>query len=261
MALILVVDGDSLLSEVLQQRFMRQGHQALVAHTAHEALSLAERYGPDLIVLNAALPRFSATEVHQRLKALPSLNGTPLLFYGLDLQLEEEPYAFVKNGNGLARRSYPLSELTIRTNSLLRRGHQEESPVLTDHLIAGRLVLHTHSLTVENNGRVSKLTPIEFELLRYLMLHVDEACSAKRLLQNVWGYPPGTGSTDVVRTHIRNLRHKIEECPARPIHLRTMRHRGYMLCGNPQGENRERRRMTRTDDGEKKALRLRKTVA
>lgn len=260
MALILIVDGDSLLSEVLQQRFQRQGHQALVAHTGHDALSLAERYCPDLLVLNAVLPRFSATEIHQRLKATPGLSGTPMLFYSFHLQVEEEPHGLAQNGNSHVRRPCPLSELTMRTSSLLRRGH-EPAPVLADHLIAGKLVLHTRNLTVQGNGRVSRLTRTEFELLRYLMLHVDEACSAKRLLQNVWGYPPGTGSTDLVRTHIRNLRHKIEECPPRPLHLRTIRHRGYMLCSNGHGEKPGEQWTSEADGQEKESVRFSRTVA
>jgi DNA-binding response OmpR family regulator len=260
MALILIVDGDSLLSEVLQQRFQRQGHQALVAHTGHDALSLAERYCPDLLVLNAVLPRFSAAEIHQRLKATPGLRGTPMLFYSFHLQVEEEPHGLAQNGNSHVRRPCPLSELTMRTSSLLRRGH-EPAPVLADHLIAGKLVLHTQNLTVQGNGRVSRLTRTEFELLRYLMLHVDEACSAKRLLQNVWGYPPGTGSTDLVRTHIRNLRHKIEECPPRPLHLRTIRHRGYMLCSNGHGEKPDEQWTSEADGQEKESVRFSRTVA
>lgn len=250
MALILIADGDSVLSEVLQQRFQLLGHQALVAHTANEAVSMAERYCPDALVLNASLPRFMATEVYRRLRATPGLSQTPLLFYGLQLQLKEEPNGFAQSGNYRVRRPCPLSELTTRTASLLRRGQQEQAPKLPDHLIAGGLTLHATSLTVEANGRVSDLTPTEFELLRYLMVHVDEACSTKRLLQNVWGYPPGTGSTDLIRTHIRNLRHKIEECPARPVSLRTIRHRGYMLCSSLPGEHGEEDRRTKRDSTE-----------
>jgi len=63
MALILVVDSDPILSTVLQQDYQRQGHQVLVANTAHDALSLAERYSPDLVALNTALPQSSAAEL------------------------------------------------------------------------------------------------------------------------------------------------------------------------------------------------------
>jgi DNA-binding response OmpR family regulator len=250
MALIIVADGDSVLTEVLQQRFQQQGHQALVAHTAHDALSLAERYRPDAVVLNVGLPRFMATEVYRRLKATPGLSQTPVLFYGFHLQLEEEPNAFARGGGSHVRRPCPLSELTMRTNSLLRRGQHEPAPALPDHLIAGGLILHPRSLTVEANGRVSDLTPTEFELLRYLMVHVDEARSARRLLQDVWGYPPGPGSTDLVRTHIRNLRQKIEECPAQPVHLRTIRNRGYTLCSTLSSKHGDENRAAKRDSTE-----------
>jgi two-component system OmpR family response regulator len=236
MALILIVDSDPILNSVLQQEYQRQGHQVLVARTAHDALDLSERYPPDLVVLNTVLPQSSGAEVYQRLKAMPGLSKTQVLFYGIQLQVQEEPGSSSQYA-GFHAHASPLSELTMRSASLLHRVPAERTPTLADHLIAGTLILHCHNLTFERDGRLCSLTPTEFDLLRYLMLHANETCSAARLLQHVWGYPPGIGSGDLVRTHMRNLRHKIEDCPERPALLRTVRHRGYMLCSN--GENGE----------------------
>jgi len=246
-ALIIVGDGDSLVTELLQQRFQRQGHQALVAHTSNEALNLAERFRPDLVVLNAVFPPLGVSEVYRRLKATPGLERTAVLVYSLHMQVTEELTGFAQDATLLNQRSSGLSELTMHTNSVLQRGHREQLPALSDRLVAGGLVLHADSVTVEEDGRIANLTPTEFELLRYLMLHVDEACSSRRLLQNVWGYPPGIGSPDLVRTHIRNLRHKIEGCPAQPVHLRTIRHRGYVLCSRNATENGEKHWVIRED--------------
>ena len=239
MALILVVDSDPILGAVLQQEYQRQGYQVVVANTGHDALSLAERYSPDLAVLNTALPQSSAAEVYARLKAMPGLSKTQVLFYSIRLQIEEEPFSLQQNPGDHAQGTCALREVTLRSVSLLHRVRAESAPTLADHLIAGALILHCHNLTIEKDGHSSALTPTEFDLLRYLMLHANETCSATRLLQHVWGYPPGIGSTDLVRTHMKNLRNKLGECPARPALLRTVRHRGYMLCTNGNGENAE----------------------
>jgi DNA-binding response OmpR family regulator len=239
LALILVVDGDPLLSEVIQGHFQRQGHQVLLAHAAGEALGLAERCRPDAIVLNALMPQASAQEVYQRLKALSGLGQTAILCYQLSLQVEEAPEALDRYAPAQLWGALQLRELSAKTESLLRRHGPGREAVGSNHLLSGDVVLHAHNLTVETHGRVSRLTPTEFALLRYLMLHVDEACSSRRLLENVWGYPPGSGSTDVVRTHVMNLRNKIETNPAQPLLLRTVRNCGYMLCSSALDTRRE----------------------
>lgn len=241
MAFVILADADSGLGALLQQEFQRQGHQVLVAHSGQDVLHLAERYHPDLVVLNVTLSQLSAAEVHQRLKSMPGLQNTCVLFYHVQLRVAEDLGDLSRGENAYAHRSSRLSELIARGDFLLRRSPAIQAPALTDHLIAGPLILHCHNMTVENNGRVCTLTPTEFELLRYLMLHANEICSTKRLLQHVWGYPPGVGSTDLVRTYIRSLRCKIEACPAQPMYLRTIRHRGYMLCSDGTLENDEDR--------------------
>lgn len=234
MALILIADHDPILSEALQREYQRQGHQAMVASTSHDAVRLAEEYGPDVVVLNAGLPYYGAAEVYQRLKAMPRLSGTPVLSYSMHLQLAEEAQAFARKAK--VRQPSPVRELALKTTAVLQRENGERASPSSEHLIAGRLILHARNLTVEVDGKLAHLTRTEFELLRYLMLHVDEACPSRRLLQIVWGYPPGSGSTDVVRAHVRNLRHKIEEQPDQPRHLRTLRNCGYMLCSDGHDE-------------------------
>jgi diguanylate cyclase (GGDEF)-like protein/PAS domain S-box-containing protein len=85
----------------------------------------------------------------------------------------------------------------------------------------------TFEITVEDRG-VSP-TPIEFELLYFLMRHAGKVFTSEQLLQEVWHYPPGTGSHEVVRAHIKNLRSKIEPDPKHPIFLKTKGRFGYTI--------------------------------
>ena len=73
------------------------------------------------------------------------------------------------------------------------------------------------------------LTPVEFELIYHLMTHAGEIFSSDRLLQEVWDYPSDTGSPDLVRMHIRNLRQKIEVDPKNPKVIITVPRRGYTI--------------------------------
>ena len=76
----------------------------------------------------------------------------------------------------------------------------------------------------------AELSPIELELLHYLMTHPDEAFAADHLLQEVWGYHPGTGDTSLVRWHVKRLRAKIESDPSKPCLLKTAGRRGYLFA-------------------------------
>ncbi|MCC7130166.1 MAG: winged helix-turn-helix transcriptional regulator [Anaerolineae bacterium] len=95
--------------------------------------------------------------------------------------------------------------------------------------VAG-FVLDTRSyeLTTPKRGKV-RLTPVQFELLLHLMSHPGEIFSPSRLLDEVWDYPSDTGSPDLVRVHIKNLRERIEEDPRAPQFIQTVPGYGYTI--------------------------------
>ena len=78
--------------------------------------------------------------------------------------------------------------------------------------------------------RARDLTPTEFDLLYHLMSHAGQVFASERLLQEVWDFPYDTGSTDLVRAHVKNLRAKIEPDPRKPTYLRTVPRHGYMIA-------------------------------
>ncbi len=111
--------------------------------------------------------------------------------------------------------------------ALLRRT-ANASP--SGRLQVGPLDVDPHSSEVRVNGSVVDLTSVEFELLYYLVSHAGEVLPTERLLQDVWGYPPGTGNASLVRMHVLNLRRKIEVDPSDPIFLRTVPRHGYTIA-------------------------------
>ena len=96
-------------------------------------------------------------------------------------------------------------------------------------LVAGSLALDLHRRQARVDEKAVQLTPLEFDLLHYLMLHLNEAFSSERLGQEIWGYAPRTAVSNLVRWHIRNLRRKIEPDPAHPVYIRTVMRHGYIL--------------------------------
>lgn len=131
------------------------------------------------------------------------------------------------------RLAFTISNLKLQ--AALRARLENGADALTQgsepaQIVVGPLTLNleTFELTVE--GRLVKQpTPVEFELLQFLMRNAGKVYTTEQLLQDVWKYPPGTGSQEVVRAHVRNLRAKLEPNPRAPIYLRTIGRFGYTI--------------------------------
>ncbi|MDI6856928.1 MAG: winged helix-turn-helix domain-containing protein [Dehalococcoidia bacterium] len=87
------------------------------------------------------------------------------------------------------------------------------------------------------DGASVRLTPTEFRLFTYLMERPDEAVSVSALLENVWGFLPGTGGPDIVRAHVSNLRRKMETLGDKAFLLQTVARRGYRLADRPSRDS------------------------
>jgi diguanylate cyclase (GGDEF)-like protein/PAS domain S-box-containing protein len=110
----------------------------------------------------------------------------------------------------------------------------DESAVKPDEapqrVVVGPLSLNCQTFELTIGDKVILPTPMEYEVLLYLMRHAGKVFTAEQLLQEVWHYPPGTGSQEVVRAHIKNLRSKLEPNPRRPIYLKTIGRFGYTIA-------------------------------
>jgi len=125
---------------------------------------------------------------------------------------------------------FSLQELELRIQAILRRaqtGPRKGKPATS--LRMGELSLDCRTFEASVAGRTALLTPIEFELLYHLMTHAGEVFSTNRLLQEVWDYPTDTGSPDLVRMHVRNLRAKIEPDYRNPTFIVTVSRHGYSV--------------------------------
>jgi two-component system alkaline phosphatase synthesis response regulator PhoP len=125
---------------------------------------------------------------------------------------------------------YSLRELISRIRALLRRTYGELAVVPgAGQLAFGHVELELERLLVYRQGQLVDLTPTEFRLLRYLVAHPGRPFSREALIEAIWGYDSTVGSTRTVDVHMRHLREKLEEDPANPRYLVTVRGVGYKL--------------------------------
>jgi DNA-binding response OmpR family regulator len=247
MARILVVDDDLSVSDAISRMLIRRGHETIVVHNGQDAIKAAQNQAPELVVLDVVMPGMDGVEVCRRLRADPDTARLPIIFLTARIMIEDKIKGFEAGADDYLTKPFAIQELELRVRALLRRTEMlieqsdlaaskavGEEPEVSqedrDVLVVGNLYLDRRTFEASIADRAVALTPVEFDLLSHLMEHPGEIFSSERLLQEVWGYPEGTGDPALVRMHIRNLRAKIEpEDSEEPTYIRTVVRRGYTV--------------------------------
>lgn len=234
MARILLADDEQDLAWIVRHSLGDEGHEVITAYDGAEALAVAQRHRPDLIILDIVMPRLDGLQVCRRLRRDPTLAAVPILFLTVRDAVEDRIKGLDDGGDDYLAKPFDLGELKARIRALLRRRRPLPTvgPEFQDRsflLGVGPLTLDLHTCRVDVGGKSVQLTPTEFDLLRYLMIHAGQVFPSKQLLQQVWSCSPGTADPSLVRVHIKNLREKIEPDPPHPTYIRTIPGHGYML--------------------------------
>jgi DNA-binding response OmpR family regulator len=228
-AKIMVVDDDEIVARTIERTLRAGGFQVLVVHSGVEALRVARRHPPDLMVLDVLMPGLDGYEVCRQVREDPLLKNLPVLFLTAKGKEEDRITGLQAGADDYIGKPFNLDELYLRVRAILRRTRRFEESETPDQLIAGEYSLDTRSYEVTGPKGSTSLTPVQFDLLYHLMSHPDQVFSPERLLQEVWDYPHDTGSPDLVRVHIKNLRSKIEVDPTKPRFILTIKGHGYKV--------------------------------
>ncbi|WP_405804399.1 response regulator transcription factor [Streptomyces sp. NBC_01187] len=230
---VLVVDDDPTVAEVVAGYLDRAGYAVDRAETGPDALERAAAHRPDLVVLDLMLPGIDGLEVCRRLRAsgpVPVIMLTALGDEGdrvLGLEVGADDYV---------TKPFSPRELVLRVESVLRRsrpprpgdgGGPGDGGVLR---VAG-LTVDPTARSAAKDGAELALTVREFDLLVFLLRHPARAFGREELMHEVWGWDFGDLST--VTVHVRRLRAKVEEDPARPRLIQTVWGVGYRLDPDP----------------------------
>ncbi|HHX65138.1 MAG TPA: response regulator transcription factor [Chloroflexi bacterium] len=227
--LILVVDDDHDVAETIERALRQAGMESVVAYRGADALHISRQRPPALVVLDIMMPGMSGIEVCRHMRASPELASIPILFLTARGEIGDKIEGFEAGADDYLTKPFDLRELTLRVRALLRRVQRNNSNQPVERIEVGSLILNCRTFEISTPDRTVLLTPVEFELMHFLMSSPRQIFSADQLLQQVWGYPPGTGMPDLVRVHIKNVRDKIEPNPAEPIYLKNVLRRGYMV--------------------------------
>jgi DNA-binding response OmpR family regulator len=225
---ILIVDDDALMRRSLSFNLEQSGYRTSNAANAEDALALARRQWPDLVLLDIGLPGMDGL---QALRQLKDETGVPVIFLTARRRELDEVLGLELGADDYVTKPFDLDVLLARIRAVLRRGAGAGEAVAPPRRAeVGDLVIDPAAHTVTVAGQPVELSPREFDLLHALALQPNTVISTDALLAQVWG-AEFVGQPQVVYVHIRWLREKIELDPQRPV---TMRGVGYKL--QPQGD-------------------------
>jgi two-component system, OmpR family, response regulator len=218
---VLVVDDEPSIVDAVGTALRYEGFEVEEALNGRDALSLVQRFDPDLIVLDWMLPDIEGIEVGRRLRARGF--KTAILFLTAKDAVENKVEALRAGGDDYVTKPFSLAEVVARTHAILRR---TAGDLPGDVLRFADLTLDEERHEVFRGGTPISLTATEFSLLRYFLLNPRRVLSKGQILQNVWRYDFG-GNSNVVETYVSYLRRKLDA--AGPPLIRTVRQAGYML--------------------------------
>ncbi|MDI3402242.1 response regulator transcription factor [Streptomyces cavernicola] len=217
--LVLVVDDDPTVAEVVAGYLDRAGYAVDRAADGPTALTLAAARRPDLVVLDLMLPGMDGLEACRRLRAHGPVPVVMLTARGDE---DDRILGLEVGADDYVTKPFSPRELVLRVASVLRRARPAEG---ARPLSAAGLTVDPAARRATKDGAELALTLREFDLLVHFLRHPGRAHSREELMHEVWGWEFGDLST--VTVHVRRLRGKVEEDPARPRLIRTVWGVGY----------------------------------
>jgi two-component system KDP operon response regulator KdpE len=223
LATILVVDDEAPVLRTLKRNLSGYGYEVLTAADGVEALACVEENRPDLMLLDLNMPRLSGLEVCRRIR---KWNQMPIIVLSARGDEQQKVEALDLGADDYLTKPFGMSELLARIRAALRRtGQPTKDETFKEFSLDGFSInFEQHLVTVD--GQEVKLTPQQFELLKYLVRNAGRVLTHRSVLVNVWG-AEYEDETQYLHVFIGQLRHKIEADPSRPRYILTERGVGY----------------------------------
>jgi two-component system, OmpR family, response regulator ResD len=220
-ATVLVVEDESVVREVVVRYLRREGYRTLEAGDADTACALVERETPDLVVLDVMLPGKDGLAICRWIRARSEV---PVIMLTARGEEADRIVGLELGADDYVTKPFSPRELAARVKTVLRRARDPASP--DERLSFGDLSIDASTREVMKGARELRLTAKEFDLLWFLANHPRRVFSRDQLMDRVWGYDAAV-DTGTVTVHMRRLRAKTEDDPARPQRLETVWGVGY----------------------------------
>jgi DNA-binding response OmpR family regulator len=225
-ATVLVADDDNDIAQLMRDYLEADGHTVLIVNDGRAAVDAIERHQVSCVLLDVMMPELSGFDVLRQIRETTDVPVLMLSALGGD---SEKLRGLGLGADDYIVKSASPSEVVARVRAVLRRAGQPSSAgAVLDY---GRLVIDIGAHEVRVDDHTTPFTAREFELLEHLARHPRQILTRDQLFERFWG---GYGDRHSLTVHISRLRDKIEEDPARPRYIVTVRGVGYRFEGEPR---------------------------
>jgi DNA-binding response OmpR family regulator len=242
-ACVLVVDDEPIIRDTVALNLRREGINVLQAETGPDALAVMQSSRPDVVVLDIMLPGMDGLEVCRRIREISTV---PILLLSARGEEIDRVLGLELGADDYLTKPFAMRELVARVRAMLRRVRMVKepegftvpaetaapaSPDPGSRIVAGDITVDIAARQATLDGEPLSLKPKEFDLLAYFSRHPGTVMTRDALLREVWGYHYQM-DTRTVDVHIRWLRQKLEDDPAVPTRILTVRGHGYRFVAN-----------------------------
>lgn len=219
---VLVVDDDHAIRRFLRTSLTAHGYDVLTTATGEDAILQTINFQPDLLILDLGLPGINGIEVTRRIREWSQI---PIVFLSVQNQDSDKIEALDAGADDYVTKPFSVGELTAR----LRVAMRHAQPKATEPIfIKDKLRVDLTARRVTFDGKELQLTPTEYDLLKLFIQYAGRVLTHQQLLKEVRG-AGGQADAHLLRVHMSNLRHKIEEDPTSPQYILTEPGVGYRL--------------------------------
>lgn len=222
---ILIVEDEDILREIVKDYLLNEGYEVLEAIDGNEALTIFEKYEVHLIILDIMLPGLDGWSVCRRIR---KLSNVPIIMLTARADEDDTLLGFELGADDYVTKPYSPPILMARVKRLIDSRYSIKDNQSNEETLASRGIhVHIPSRTVTVDGENLSLTHTEFEILTYLMQNQGIIITREQMITKIWGYE-FAGDDRTVNSHIRNLRHKLDNHANRNV---TVIRSGYKFEG------------------------------
>ncbi len=227
MTKILIVEDEDSVIDPLELLLSKEGFLIETARDGREALDKFDKVSPDLVLLDLMIPHISGTEVCRQIR---TKSQVPIIMLTAKDTEVDKVVGLELGADDYIVKPYSKAELVARIKAVLRRQVGEVDKAVTGLITAGPITIDIDRHLVMINGIGVSLPLKESELLEFLVRNSGRVLTRAQLIDRVWG-SDYFGDTKTLDVHVKRLRAKIEQDPANPVYIQTIRGLGYKFEG------------------------------
>ncbi len=230
---IIAIDDDEAILELIKINMELSGYTCFTCPDPIKGFAMIKQEDISLAIIDVMMPDVDGYSLVMKIRQNQSTKDLPIIMLTALDKLDDKLKGFNSGVDDYLTKPFETEELKARVQALLNRSHKGlDSTRVKELLTVGDITLIPESYTVKIQDKETKLTPIEFEILNFLVQNHSNMVSSKALLKEIWGYNEDD-DVDTIRVHIRHLRAKVDKISSEnKNYIETIYGGGYRLVPN-----------------------------